>query len=147
MSEAHGIGNKAFITDVDVRTWMRDLNPAANLLIKDLEYTPEEIRAAQTLAVDFWNEEPPSISIVYYDLYQFPYRRQMLMGTCAQLLFIAANRFRRNDLTYNIAGGAINDQNKAAPYDAAGDKLWKEYIDWVRRKKREINQSIGWGMV
>ena len=147
MTEPKGVGNTGFITDVDVRTWLRDLDPEMNLLIKDLEFKPEEIRAAQTLTVDFWNEEPPSISIVYYDLYQFPYRRQLLMGTVAQLLFIAANRFRRNDLTYQIGGGAINDQAKATPYEAAAEKLWKDYIDWVRRKKREINQSIGWSMI
>jgi len=147
MATDQPVGNAGFITEMDVRIWMRDRDPEANLLLKDLEFTPEEIRTAWTLAVDFWNEEPPNLRCANYTLYTFPWRGQMLSATAANLLFIAANRFRRNKLRVNIPGGAADDQAKDQDYEMAGTRLWDAYKDWVRRKKRELNMLRGWGMV
>jgi hypothetical protein len=138
-------GNSGYLSEMDIRIWLRDHDPAANLLIDDFEFGQEEIRTASTLAVDAWNEEPPSI--LGYELYDFPYRYALLRGTAANLLFIAANAYRRNKLQYSVPGGAINDQDKDKEYDAAGDRLWKAYMDWVRRKKRSINIERGWGTI
>lgn len=137
-------GNEGFISDLDIRIWLRDKDPAANLLLKDYEFSPEELRTAQTLAVDAWNEEPPALRA--YTLYTFPYRHALLNGTTAKLLAIAAHRYRRNKLAYSVPGGAVDDQNKDAEYDIAADRLWTAYMDWVRRKKRALNVSSGWGM-
>ena len=140
-------GNQRFLSELDIRIWLRDVDPEANLLIKDLEFSPEEIRTAVTLAVDYWNETPPLMQGYDYDINSFPYRYHLLMGTAGNLLFIAANAYRRNKLPYNIGGGTVNDQDRDQPYDAAGDRLWKQYQAWVMRKKRELNMTQCWGRV
>jgi hypothetical protein len=139
------IGNDRYLTDMDIRIWLRDNDPAANKLIDDLEFSPEELRTAITLAVDFYNERPPIIQC--YEYTDFPYRFHLLKGTAANLLFIAANLYRRNKLTYNIPGGAVGDQDRAPDYDAAGQKLWEEYVKWVDMIKRFKNAEMGWGTV
>lgn len=138
-------GNHNYLNDLEIRLWLRDNDPSANLLLNDLEFTPEEVRMSRTLAVDKWNETPPFIA--NYDVNNFPYRYNLLMGTVANLLFIAANRYRRNDLSYQIAGGAVNDQAKWQPYDAAGEALWTKYSTWVAASKRAINMEQGWGII
>lgn len=138
-------GNKQFLTDLDIRIFLRDTDPAANFLLEDFEYSAEELRTAMTLAVDKWNDTPPYIA--NYSAATFPYRSALLRGTCANLLFIAANRFRRNDLPYNIGGGAVNDQAKHREYDEAGQRLWTEFVQWISHNKRALNMEQGWGMI
>jgi len=139
------VGNNQYLTDLDVRIFLRDNNPAANKLLDDYEFTPEELRTAMTLAVDAWNERPPLI--VRYDYPEFPYRYNLLKGTAANLLFIVANSYRRNKLNYNIPGGSIGDQDKAPEYDKAGDNLWKEYLQWIDHMKRALNIEQGFGTI
>lgn len=130
---------------MDIRIWLRDQYPQYNTLLDDFEFGKEEIRTAMTLAVDAWNEQPPPVDS--HTLYNFPYRHALLKGTTANLMFIAANLYRRNKLQYNISGGAIADQAKDVDYDNAGNRLWQEYISWVVRKKRSINVQRGWTMI
>lgn len=139
------IGNDRFLTDLDIRIWLRDNEPAANTLLDDYEFTPEELRTAITLAVDYWNETPPPL--VTYDYPEFPFRFHLLKGTCANLLFIAANHYRRNFMQYNVPGASIAPMNKAPEYDAAGQKLWEEYKLWVAQKKRAMNIEQGFGTI
>jgi len=140
-------GNTGYITEMDVRIWMRDADPSGNLLLNDFEFGTEEIRTAATLAVDYWNETPPSLSGAQYTMYNFPYRYHHLMGTTANLLFIAAHLFRRNRLPSQISGGTVDDQNKFNEYDSAGARLWEQYKQWCALKKREINTQRGWGRI
>ena len=132
-----------YITENDIRTVLRDNDPQQNILLDDYEFKSEEIRNAATLAVDYWNEQPPDIH--RYDVYTFPWRYHLIQATCANLLTSAAHMYRRNELNYNIPGGGITDQNKSAVYDAAARTMWAEYRDWVARKKLELNTSRGWG--
>ena len=138
-------GNEAYLSEMDIRIWLRDTDPEANKLLDDWEFGQEEIRTAMTLAIDFWNEEPPHIP--GYHIANFPYRHALLKGTAANLLFIASNLYRRNRLQYRTAGGGVTDQDKAPTYDAAGDRLWQEYVSWVRRNKRSLNMQLGWGLI
>jgi hypothetical protein len=138
------VGNEGFITDADVRIYLRDNDPEANKLIGDLEFSPEEIRTAWTLTVDRWNEWPPNVGIFTVDT--FPYRYHLLMGVSANLLTIAASRYRRNNLVYNVPGGSINDQDKAGSYGDAADKLAKEFGTWMQHKKIELQMNMGWGL-
>ena len=137
------IGNCKYITDLDIRIWLRDTDPTANKLLDDYEFTPEELRTAITLAVDYYNEQPPMVGS--YEYPDFPWRYNLLKGTCANLLFIAANDYRRNKLTYNIPGGAVGDKDKDQAYDAAGDRMWREYTSWVTANKRMRNIEQGYG--
>jgi len=140
------VGNSGAISEMDVRIWLRDTDPAANLLINDFEFSPEEIRTAMTLAVDYWNDLPPYLQNAHFTVNNFPFRSAFMRGTAANLLFIAAHRFRRNALKYSVPGGAISDQEKYQEYDAAGDRVWQEYKDWVARIKRAINVEQGWAV-
>lgn len=138
-------GNDTFLTDVDVRIWLRDNDPEANLLLDDFEFSPEEIRSAMTYTVDYWNETPPDVGS--YDYPKFPYRFALLRGTAANLLFMGAHRFRRNQLNYSAGGLTVDDQNKYQQYDSAGARLWDEYKSWVGQAKRSINVDLGWGTI
>jgi hypothetical protein len=100
-----------------------------------------------TLAVDKWNETPPLLSTHSYDVDTFPFRGELLRGTCANLLFAAAMRFRRNELKANIPGGVVNDQGKYQEYDSAGSRMWEEFVKWIVYKKRSINMEMGWAIV
>ena len=138
-------GNNTYLTDVDVRVWLRDNDPDANLLLEDFEFETEEIRAAMTHTVDYWNETPPSVGS--YDYTKFPYRYALLRGTAANLLFMGAHRFRRNQLNYSAGGLTVDDQNKYQQYDSAGARLWEEYKTWVAQTKKSINAEQGWGTI
>lgn len=134
-------GSNTYLTDLDVRIWLRDNDPEANLLLDDFEFTPEEIRTAMTTTVDHWNDIPPYIRNYDYD--KFPFRSMLLRGTAANLLFMAAHRFRRNSLQYQGGGMSVDDQNKYQQYDMAGERLWQEYANWCSMNKRSINAEQG----
>jgi len=140
------VGNENFLTEMDIRLFLRDVNPADNTLLDDFEFGQEEIRTASTLAVDYWNEITPDLGRGY-TVVTFPYRYHLLMGTCANLMFIAANLYRRNKLDYNVPGGGISDQDKYREYDATGIRMWRDYQAWCAQKKRAINFGLGWGTI
>lgn len=139
------IGSKTYLTDLDVRIWLRDNDPEANKLLDDYEFSPEEIRTAMTLTVDHWNDQPPYIRSYDYD--KFPYRSKLLQGTAANLLFMAAHRFRRDSLQYSAGGLTIQDQEKYQQYDNAGNGLWQQYHEWVMWNKRSLNAEQGFATI
>ena len=136
-------GNDAPMTDMEVRIFLRDKDPAANILLDDYEFTPEEIRTAMNITVDRWNDTPPAI--YQYDYDEFPYRSILLLGVASNLLSMAAHRYRRNSLAINAGGTSVNDQDKAGQYDQAAARLRDEYLHAIRTKKRELNSNLGWG--
>lgn len=142
MADPANSGSTGFITDLDIRIFMRD-HPATNKLLMDYEFTPEEIRTAATLVVDKWNDTPPFINNFRID--SFPFRWAYIVGTTANLLTMAAHAFRRNHLPYTTTGGSIDDQNKFGQYDAAAAQLGAEFNDWMRNTKVTINLQQCWG--
>lgn len=140
-------GNDTYLTEMDVRIFLRDVDPAANLLLDDYEFGTEEIRTAATLAVDYWNETPPPITTTRWEWTNFPWRYNLLKGTAANLLFMAAHLYRRNKLSYQVPGGGISDQDKNVDYDNAGQRLWNEYTSWCAWNKKSQNVHRGWGSI
>ncbi len=138
------MGSPRTVTELDIRLWLRDNDPAANLLVRDLEFDNKEVDAALARCVDYFNELPPDVG-GEFTLDSFPYRHSLMTGACAQLLYIAANRFRRNDLPITAGGVSVNDQAKHAQYDAAGDKLWQQFREFAQRKKIGMNMEQCWG--
>lgn len=138
-------GNAGFLSEMDIRIWLRDTDPDANTLLLDLEFSPEEMRTAQTLAVDRWNETPPMVG--KYTIVTFPWRYHLLQQVVANLLTIAAHRYRRNHLAYNVPGGSINDQDKGPAYDATASRLSAEFAKFINDKKIELNMESGWGSI
>ena len=137
------VGNDTSTTDMEVRIFLRDNDPEANILLDDYEFTPEEIRTAMNITVDRWNDTPPDIYRMDYD--EIPYRSILLMGVASNLLSMAAHRYRRNSLAINAGGTSVNDQDKAREYDSAAERLRAEYLQAIRTKKRELNSNMGWG--
>ena len=136
-------GNDAPMTDMEVRIFLRDTHPEANILLDDFEFSPEEIRTAMNITVDRWNDTPPDI--YRYDYDEFPYRSILLLGVAANLLYMAAHRYRRNSLAINAGGTSVNDQEKSGQYDQAAMRLSQEFMQMIRTKKRELNSNLGWG--
>lgn len=134
-------GGESFLVENDIRMWLRDNEPELNTLLDDYEFSPEEIRQAITYAQDYWNEQPPYIGNIDYG--RNPFRFHLLQGTVGNLLFMAANRYRRNHLQYQAGGLAVDDQNKSQLYEAAAARIWEEFKQWVRMNKRTINASNG----
>lgn len=136
-------GNDASMTEIEIRLFLGDADPEANLLLDDYKFSSEEIRTCMNLAMDKWNDTPPDIYRGDYD--KFPYRSILLLGTAAYLLSIAAHKYRANSLPINAGGVSVNDQGKAAEYDNAAANLRAEFLQAVRMKKRELNCNLGWG--
>jgi hypothetical protein len=136
-------GNDAPMTEMEVRLFLGDTHPEANILLDDFEFSSEEIRTAMNLAMDRWNDEPPDIYRGDYDA--FPYRSILLLGVSAYLLSMAAHKYRRNSIQINAGGTSVNDQAKAGEYDHAAANLRGEFLQAVRKKKRELNCNLGWG--
>lgn len=138
-------GNKTYVTDNDVRAFLRDNSALDNTLIDDLEFDAEEIRQALTYACDRWNDQPPYIGT--YDYVDFPWRSKITIGAAAYLLQAAAHRFRRNALQYSAGGLTVADQEKYQQYDRAAERLSQEYIEWVVMNKRALNAESGFATI
>jgi hypothetical protein len=137
----------AYLNDLDIRLWLRDNDPEANTLLDELEFSNDELAAAKNRAVDRWNETPPTLPNSHYNTETFPYRYYYTMGVVSNLLTMAAHRYRRNELKYNIPGGSVADQSKHIEYDNAAARLAQEYGIWIARKKRELNIEEGWSTI
>lgn len=129
----------------EVRLHLRDSSPAESYLLDNLMFDDAEIALAIARPVMYWNEIPPPIG--EFTTQTFPFRYHWLEGICANLFMMVAEQFRRNQLDYAAAGVSVNDQNKEANYERAGQMRWQAYKDWVRAKKAEINLEGAYGEI
>lgn len=130
----------------EVRLHLRDSSPGESFLLDHLMFDDAEIALAVARPVMYWNEVPPPLDIVY-NTQTFPYRYHWLEGICANLFLMVAEQFRRNQLSYQAAGLAVDDQNKEASYERAGQARWQAYREWVRGTKASINLESCYGEV
>ena len=130
----------------EIRLHLRDSSPAESFLLDTLMFDDAEIALAIARPVMYWNEIPPPIDAVY-NTQSFPFRYHWLEGIAANLFLMVAEQFRRNQLDYSAGGVAVNDQNKEASYERAGQTRWQAYRDWVRATKASINLESCYGEV
>ncbi|NDD52766.1 hypothetical protein EBZ39_02610 [bacterium] len=130
----------------EIRLHLRDSSPAESYLLEHLMFDDAEIALAISRPVMYWNEIPPPLDQIY-NTQNFPFRYHWLEGICANLFFMVAEQFRRNQLDYSAGGVAINDQNKEASYERAGQTRWQAYREWVRATKASINLESCYGEV
>lgn len=130
----------------EVRLHLRDSSPAESYLLENLMFDDAEIALAITRPVQYWNEIPPPLDQVY-NTQNFPFRYHWLEGICANLFLMVAEQYRRNQLDYQAGGMAVNDQNKEANYERAGQTRWQAYREWVRATKASINLESCYGEV
>lgn len=130
----------------EIRLHLRDSAPGESFLLDSLMFDDAEIALAIARPVMYWNEVPPPIDAVY-NTQSFPFRYHWLEGICANLFMMVAEQFRRNQFDYSAAGLSINDQNKEAGYERAGQARWQAYREWVRATKASINLESCYGEV
>jgi hypothetical protein len=130
----------------EIRLHLRDSAPGESFLLDSLMFDDAEIALAIARPVMYWNEVPPPIDAVY-TTQTFPFRYHWLEGIAANLFLMVAEQFRRNQLDYSAGGVAVNDQNKEASYERAGQTRWQAYRDWVRATKASINLESCYGEV
>lgn len=123
----------------EVRMRLMDSSKNENLLLDDVEFKDEQILMAMWEPIRFWNEEPPPIRPTHTTR-SFPYRGAWISGVMGQLHLMAANHYRRNVM--KSASGGMSDKDKEREYMAEGQRLWQEYVAWVRTKKVEINLGL-----
>lgn len=130
----------------EIRLHLRDSAPGESFLLDNLMFDDAEIALAISRPVMYWNEIPPPIDATY-NTQNFPFRYHWLEGICANLFMMVAEQFRRNQLDYSAAGMTVNDQNKEASYERAGQARWQAYREWVRATKASINLESCYGEV
>lgn len=130
----------------EIRLHLRDSAPGESFLLDNLMFDDAEIALAISRPVMYWNEVPPPIDAVY-NTQTFPFRYHWLEGICANLFLMVAEQYRRNDFQYSAAGLQVNDQNKEASYERAGQTRWQAYREWVRATKASINLESCYGEV
>ncbi|NDD53396.1 hypothetical protein EBZ39_05900 [bacterium] len=130
----------------EIRLHLRDSSPAESYLLEHVMFDDAEIALAITRPVMYWNEVPPPLDNTY-NTQNFPFRYHWLEGICANLFFMVAEQYRRNQLGYSAAGMSIDDQNKEASYERAGQARWQAYREWVRATKASINLESCYGEV
>jgi len=127
----------AQLTIAEIRMSMRDVDPAGNFLIDQLEFTRNEIALCMRRCIDYWNETPPPVS--RYTPANFPWRYSYSLAVAAQLYRMAASNKMRNDLPYSAGGVTVQDTVKWKNYQALSDKLWEDWMRWVRDTKYNQN--------
>ncbi len=130
---------------MEIRLHLRDSNASESFLLDSLRFDTAELALAIARPVEYWNEIPPPVR--QFTTNSFPYRFHWLDGICGQLFFMVAEQFRANQLEYSAAGLSVNDQNKEANYERAGQLRWESYKAFVRSKKAELNLAESFGEV
>ena len=130
------------LTHDDIRLFLVD-DPDTNLVLGDYEYTPEQITKAMSMTVDLWNETPPDVCV--YTVETFPWKHHLMLQVVSYLLAMASHGYTRNDLSYNIAGGSVDDKNKAPQYLQLSADYAGRFREWMARKKAQINSELAWG--
>lgn len=129
----------------EIRLHLRDSAPSESYLLENLMFDDAEIALAIGRPVMYWNETPPPLRT--FTTKNFPFRYHWLEGICANLFFMVAEQFRRNQLSYSAGGIQVDDQNKEAAYERAGQARWQAYREWVRATKASINLESCYGEV
>jgi hypothetical protein len=129
----------------EIRLHLRDSSPSESFLLDHLMFDDAEIALAIMRPIQYWNEIPPPIAT--FTTQDFPFRYHWLEGICANLFFMVAEQFRRNQLSYSAAGVTLDDQNKEPNYERAGQIRWQAYREWVRAQKASINLEGAYGEI
>lgn len=132
------------LTIQEIRLQMRDTMIENNLL-DQVEYDDTEIIHAMVQTLREWNETPPPVA--RFNAHDYPFRYNWLMGTCGNLMRIAAQHYLRNDLQSSHGGVNLGDKAKAQPYLSVAGQMLQEWKMFIRLKKVEINAQRAFGSI
>lgn len=127
----------------EIRAYLRDSGSAESYLLDQFKFDDTEIALATYLPVQLWNETPPPVA--YFNTQSFPYRYHWLQAITGQLMLMAAEQQRVNQLQYSAGGLTINDNNREANYTTEGRYRMDEFKRWMQSKKVEINIGYAFG--
>jgi len=126
------------LTVQELRMTMMDSSPSENLRLDDIEFGAEQILLALTRPIDYFNERPPPLGYKF-STRNFPFREAWRKAALAHLYEFAATNYRRNHLSYQAGGTAIDDLNRFNEYGQASKELMAEWTEFVNLKKLELN--------
>lgn len=132
------------LTLQEIRLQLRDTMIENNLL-DQVEFDDAELIHAMIMVIREWNETPPPVA--KFGPHNFPFRYNWLMGTCGNLLRVAAAHYLRNDLQSSHGGVQLNDKAKAQPYLAVAGQILGEWKTFIVRQKVAINARRAYGSV
>ena len=132
----------------DVRRRLDDFL-GKNDLLRQYEFSADDIAHAMMRPVYIFNEEPPRLRRFQYTLATFPFYENWVQGTAAELLHIAVHHYVRNKLLSNHGGIQGDEKGRDKEYAHLAQVAREEYLRWVRRKKHDLNYSggQGWGTI
>jgi hypothetical protein len=118
-----------------------------NDLMGQVEYSADDIVNAMILPVHIFNEMPPRLSRFQYTLMDFPYYEYWVLGTAAELLRLSVVHYVRNKLLSTHGGLQGDEKARDREYLQLAEMYKKEFCQWARLKKNELNYSggQGWG--
>jgi hypothetical protein len=135
----------AAITPDRISIFLLDRGPDDNFLLGEQEMTPDLMEAAMETAVDAYNTISP-ITLDPQTVASFPYRYELLIGTCSYLLKSKAINMIRNLVNYTTGGGVTVDEKKSAEdYVALSKDLMAEFMQRCQVIKVNLNQANGYG--
>jgi hypothetical protein len=138
-----GNPNAPTIDRDDVRRFMRDY-ANNNILLNDVQFTPEEIDKAIEFAVDEWNVCVP---ISYDDASVIP-KSILMLGTASWLMTSESFLQLRNQATYqdgDVVNIGVDDKHQY--YLNFSLKLKEQWKETVARYKQQRNVESGYGSV
>jgi hypothetical protein len=132
----------------DVRRKLDDF-VSKNTLLNQYEFSADDIVHAMIHPVYLFNEEPPRLRRFHYTLTTFPFYDNWVIGTAAELLQIALMHYVRNKMHSNHGGIQGDEKSRDKEYMQIMLMYKEEYRQWVRRKKWDLNYSMGqgWGTI
>lgn len=131
------------ITITEVRMAVRDLCPEMNFLLDTVEFKDHEVAWAIRRPIEYWNEVPPPVA--QYTPGNFPFRYHWMEAVIGELLVTVATWMRRNDLDYSAGGTSVQDTKKWPDYLKMAEGRKKDWKEFVKNKKIEINIAGGFG--
>lgn len=141
----YGVGGPPTIQEI--RTDIRDTSPEVNRLLRNVEFSDDEIVRAIVRPVEDWNDASPRLAAHVYDTITFPFRHAWNLAIQGYLLQMASHWYRRNRLAYQAGGLAVDDMDKEEGYMAHSKQLLEEWRVWLVHKKVELNAYGAMGEV
>lgn len=139
---AWGTSSQCALPSIDeVKLNLRDSDIVENELLGHYQFGVEEICFAALRVVEFWNSLPP---VTKMPTTAFPYGNILRTGINVFLFEILLEWFRKNRLTYNAGGVAVDDLNKLNEYSAALQMALQQFQSLAQRTKASENIRAGY---
>jgi hypothetical protein len=130
------------LTSGDVTQFLRDYGEY-NILLDEVEFSPDDINKAMHFAVQRFNALTPTST---YTTDNFPNEWILLIGTCSHLMMSESFLQLRNQATYrdgDIENIGVDD--KFALYQQLSANLANDWNTHAQKIKQQINMESAYG--